>query len=75
MNKPLKIIKIGNSAGVVLPKELLDELGVAQGDQVTTIKTENGFELRPYEGDFEEQMKVARAVMRKRQSALRQLAK
>ncbi len=75
MNKPLKIVKIGNSSGVVLPKELLDQLGVAQGDRVTTVKTDQGVEIRPYEADFEEQMKAAREVMRKRRSALRQLAK
>jgi len=75
MNKPLKIVKIGNSAGVVLPKDLLEELGVEQGDQLTTQKTEDGIELRRYEADFEAQMEVAREVMRKRRSALRQLAK
>jgi antitoxin component of MazEF toxin-antitoxin module len=35
MNKPLKPIKIGNSTGVVLPKEVLAHLNAAQGDEVS----------------------------------------
>lgn len=75
MNKPLKLIAIGNSTGVILPKELLQELGAEQGQSISFVKTPNGIELRPYEADFEHQMEVAREVMRRRRSALRELAK
>ncbi|MBP7951880.1 MAG: AbrB/MazE/SpoVT family DNA-binding domain-containing protein [Sphingorhabdus sp.] len=75
MNRPLKIVKIGNSAGIVLPKELLDDLGVTQGDQLTTSKTDAGIELRPFEAGFEAQMAAAREVMARRKRALRELAK
>lgn len=75
MNKPLKLIPIGNSTGVVLPKDLLQELGVAQGDTLVVTKTPSGLELRAGDPAFEAQMEVARDVMRRRRSALRELAK
>lgn len=75
MNKPLKLIPVGNSTGVVLPKEILALLQLRQGDQVTVVRTPAGVELRPYDADFEEQMAVARAVMDERKKALRELAK
>jgi putative addiction module antidote len=75
MNKPLKLIPIGNSTGVILPKDLLAELGAEQGDTISYIKTLDGIELRTADGDFEAQMKVAREVMRRRRKALRELAK
>lgn len=75
MNKPLKLIPIGNSTGVVIPKTLLQELGVAQGDTLVVIKTPSGVELRAGDPTFEAQLEVARDVMRRRRSALRELAK
>jgi putative addiction module antidote len=75
MNKPLKLIPIGNSTGVVIPKDLLQELGARQGDSLTVTRTPNGIELRAEDAEFEEQMRIAREVMRDRRSALRELAK
>jgi putative addiction module antidote len=81
MNKPLthskalKLVAIGNSTGVILPKELLNRLGVTQGDVIALSETPDGIELRRYEADFEEQMAVARDVMKRRRAALRELAK
>ena len=75
MNMPLKVIKIGNSMGVVLPKELLKKLGAEAGDYVAATEVGNGIELRPHRPDFEAQMAVARGVMEKRRRALRELAK
>lgn len=75
MNKPLKLIKIGNSTGVILPKEVLTRLHVELGDELSIADTPSGIELRPNEGDFEAQMTVARKVMEKRRLALRELAK
>lgn len=75
MNKPLKLIPIGNSTGVILPKELLSELGAEQGQTISYVKTPNGIELRPYDAEFEAQMKVAREVMQRHRVALRELAK
>lgn len=75
MNKPLKLIPIGNSTGLILPKDVLAELGAEQGDAVSYVKTRNGIELRAADLDFDSQMEVARDVMRRRRKALRELAK
>jgi putative addiction module antidote len=71
----LKIQKIGNSAGVILPKELLAHLQVTVGESVSVTKTPHGIELRSPDTDFEAQMAVAREVMARRRRALRELAK
>ena len=75
MNTQLKITKIGNSAGVVLPKELLAHLDVAVGATLSVSKTPRGIELAPLEPDFDAQMAAAREVMARRKRALRELAK
>ena len=71
----LKIQKIGNSAGVILPKDLLAHLQVGVGESIAVTKTPNGIELRAPDSDFDAQMAVAREVMRRRRRALRELAK
>lgn len=82
MNKPfsspheLKIIKIGNSLGVILPKQVLAKLGVAAGDTaISVIDTPDGLELRAKDDGFTAQMAAAREVMERRRKALRELAK
>jgi putative addiction module antidote len=75
MNMQLKITKIGNSAGVVLPKELLAHLDTAIGETLSVSKTPRGIELTPPESDFDAQMAVAREVMARRKRALAELAK
>lgn len=75
MNKPLKITKIGNSAGIVLPKEVLAHLDVEVGGSLSVITTPRGIELSAAEPDFEAQMAAAREVMARRKRALRELAK
>jgi putative addiction module antidote len=75
MNEVVKIVKIGNSAGMILPKRDLERLQVGVGGTVLKVETPNGFELRRHDGDFEEQMAAAREVMARRKRALRELAK
>jgi putative addiction module antidote len=75
MKTPLKITKIGNSAGVILPKELLAHLNAAVGDTLSVVLTPRGVELSAAEPDFDAQMAVAREVMARRKRALRELAK
>ena len=75
MNIPIKITKVGNSAGVILPKELLAHLGAAVGETLTVVTTPGGIELRAGEPDFDAQMAAAREVMARRKRALRELAK
>ncbi|WP_404285856.1 AbrB/MazE/SpoVT family DNA-binding domain-containing protein [Microvirga sp. RSM25] len=71
----LKVRKIGNSVGVVLPKEVASRLRVSEGDQLFVTETPNGVELSPYDADFEADMKLAREIMHKRRAVLRELAK
>jgi putative addiction module antidote len=75
MNAPLKITKIGNSAGVILPKEVLAHLDRKVGDELVLVLKPGGIELVSAEPDFEEQMAAARKVMAARKRALRELAK
>ena len=81
MNKPsritksAKLIAIGNSTGVVLPKELLERLRLAQGDRLTITETPDGVALRAYDPEFERQMEAAERIMRDDRDILRELAK
>lgn len=75
MNMPLKVIKVGNSSGVILPKEVLAHLKVEQGDRLSLVRTSDGITLRAADEDFDQQMRIARAVMKRRRAALRELAK
>ena len=71
----LKLIGVGNSVGVVLPKELLTRLGVQKGDTLYAVETPEGLRLTPADAEFEAQMKVARRIMKERRAVLRELAK
>ena len=71
----LKLIGVGNSVGVVLPKDLLARLGLQKGDTVYAVDTPDGVRLTTADAEFEAQMKVARRLMHKWRNVLRELAK
>ncbi|MSS76734.1 MAG: AbrB/MazE/SpoVT family DNA-binding domain-containing protein [Methyloglobulus sp.] len=71
----LKLTQIGNSTGVVLPKEALENLHVSKGDVIYLTETPDGFRITPYDSEFERQMTVAKEAMKKRRNVLRELAK
>ena len=71
----LKLSQIGNSVGVILPKEVLARLKLVKGDTVFLIEAANGITLTPYNPAFEDQMTEARRIMKKRRDVLRELAK
>jgi len=71
----LKLKAVGNSTGVILPKEILSKLHVEKGDELYVVETPNGIELTPYDPEFEKQMETARKIMKKRRGVLRELAK
>jgi putative addiction module antidote len=71
----LKVTKVGNSAGLVLPKEALAKLRVEQGDTVYLTETADGFRITPYDPEFERQMGLARKLTKKHRKALRELAR
>jgi putative addiction module antidote len=61
--------------GVVLPKEVLDQMNLQKGDVVFLTRDESGYRITPYDARFEEQMEAARSVMKRRRAVLRELAK
>lgn len=69
----LKITTVGNSAGVVLPREVLDRLHAKKGDLLFVLETPNGVELTPYNPEFAKQMEAAEKVMREDRDVLRRL--
>jgi putative addiction module antidote len=71
----LKIIQIGNSLGVTLPKEALAAMNVDKGDTITLTDAPDGFRVTPYDPEKAKQLEVMRAVMKKRRDALKELAK
>ena len=71
----VKVTAIGNSMGIVLPKEALNKLKAQKGDVLYLVDSPEGLTLTPYREDFAEQMEAAERVMRKYKNALHQLAK
>jgi putative addiction module antidote len=76
MNKPLKLIPIGNSTGAILPKDVLARLRVEQGDQLYLTEAPDGsYRISAYDPDFARQMELAEEIMREDRDILRTLAK
>jgi putative addiction module antidote len=72
----LKLTQIGNSVGLILPKEILARLKLEKGDTVFITEAANGsVMMSPYSLEFESQMEAARRIMKKRRNVLRELAK
>jgi len=71
----VKVTTVGNSVGVVLPKEALARMRAKKGDTLYLIESAQGYVLTPYDQDFDEQLQAADKVMRRYRNALRELAK
>lgn len=69
-----KIIAIGNSAGIILPKEMLARLNVARGDTLYIADSSEGIRLLPFDQEFAAQMRAVREVMRENRDVLQRLA-
>jgi len=74
MNIPLKITRIGNSAGVILPREILARLRAGLGDTLYVTESPDGIRITAADPDFAEKMAVAERVMREDRDILRVLA-
>lgn len=74
MNTKLKITKIGNSAGIILPKEVLARLRADVGDALYLTEAPDGVRLTATDPDFAEKMRVAEEIMREDRDILRVLA-
>ncbi len=75
MHFKVKLTQIGNSVGLILPKEALAVLQVEKGDTLTFTSAPDGFRVTPYDEEKGRQFEVMRRVMKKRRNALRELAK
>lgn len=71
----VKVTAIGNSSGIVLPREVLAQLKVAKGDELYLVDMPEGVMLTPYRPDFDKQMQVADRVMKRYRNALHELAR
>jgi putative addiction module antidote len=71
----LKIIQIGHSLGITLPKEVLAALNVDKGDTLTFSSAPDGFRITPYDAEKARQFEIVRDIMKRRRDALRELAK
>jgi len=72
----LKVRAVGSSCGVLLPREMLAELGLKQGDSVFATKAPDGsFRITPFDEKFARQMKIAEELMHEDRDVLRALAK
>ena len=70
----LKLSAIGNSTGVIFPKELLERLRVTRGDTLQVIETPTGVELTAFDPEFARRMELAEEIMREDRDVLRRLA-
>lgn len=71
----LKITQIGNSLGLILPREIVERLRLAKGESVSVVETAQGIEITPFDPDFERKLEAARKVTKRYRNALRELAK
>jgi len=75
MTKAIKLVGIGNSTGVVFPKDILSRLRVDKGDTLYLSEAPDGsFRLTPYDPEFQSQMALAEEIMREDRDILRALA-
>jgi putative addiction module antidote len=75
MSITVKLRKIGNSLGVILPKEVADQMRVSEGDTLHIIPDTDGARLTPFDPDFEAAMRAFGRTRKKYRNALRALAK
>ena len=71
----LKVTQIGNSVGVVFPKEMLAHMKVEKGDTVFLTEMPGGYRLTPYDPSLAEQLDAGRELMREFRDTFHELAK
>jgi len=71
----LKITTVGNSSGVVLPKDILEKMKVSKGDSLYLVEEQDGYKITPYNKEFIEQMDLAEEIMREDRDVLKVLSK
>ena len=71
--KALKLTQIGNSSGIILPKEMLARLKVGRGDTLWAVEAPGGYVLTPYDPGAALQLEQAEAIMREERDVLKKL--
>lgn len=72
----LKVRKVGNSLGLVLPKEVIGRLRTAEGEEVFLVEGPNNtYRLTPFDPGFEKKMAKAEQIMTRYRNTLRVLSK
>jgi putative addiction module antidote len=74
MPTTVKVTTVGNSVGIVLPKEMLTRLNVKKGDMLYVTETPDGWQLTPYNAEFDATMAAAQDIMRRYRDTLKKLA-
>lgn len=75
MKKKLKVRKIGNSYGVVIPKEILNDLQVEEGQSLYFSKTTDGYSISRVDENFAKSMEIFEDISKRYRNALTELAK
>ncbi len=75
MTDKLKVRKVGNSLGTILPKDIIDALHVREGDVLYVTRAPDGIKMTSYDPHFDKAMEGARRFMDAHPNALRELAK
>lgn len=71
----VKITSIGNSMGILLPKEALNKMNASKGDTLYLVENPEGYSLTPYQQDFAQQVEAAEKIMKKYKNTLHELSK
>ena len=71
----LKLTQIGNSIGVILPREVLGRLKLEKGESVFLTETPDGYAITPYDPTLDEQIQAGREFMREYRDTFHQLSK
>ena len=71
----VKVEKVGESLGIVLPQEILEELNLREGDRLSMTQTPDGVLVAVGESEFEKAIAIYRKGREKYKNALRELAK
>jgi putative addiction module antidote len=75
MAATVKVRRVGNSLGVILTKDVVESLGVAEGDDLFAVRTPDGIRLTPYDPDVAKVVDSTRDYMRRHRNALHELSK
>lgn len=71
----LKLRAVGTSTGVILPKDLLSQLGLKEGDEVFAVPTREGLLLSPYDAEVAEEVRLGQEFMKRYRNTFHELAK